>query len=166
MLKSVKIVMDVFLLIIAGLLVLLGLVGSVVPVLPGPPLGYIGLLIYHFTSYASFSTTFLIIWAFITIAVTVLDYFIPMWGTKKFGGSKYGKTGALLGVLIGLFFGPLGVIFGPFAGAFIGELIHDSRDTNKALKSAIGSFVGFLLSTGMKLAVCGVFMYYYIAEMF
>ena len=159
--------MDVFLAIVAGLLILSGIVGSVVPVLPGPPLGFMGILVLHFTAYADFSTTFLIVFGIIAMAITVVDYLVPAWGTKKFGGTKYGRNGAMVGIIAGLFFfPPLGIILGPFVGAFVGELIHDSADTSKALKSGLGSFVGFLLGTGLKLIISLIFTYYYVKELF
>jgi len=159
--------MDVFLLIVAIVLVLAGIVGSVLPVIPGPPLSFSGILVLHFSSYASYSTTFLVIMGIIAIAITVLDYFIPAWGTKKFGGTKAGKTGALIGVVAGIFvFPPIGIILGPFVGAFIGELVHDGNDFNKAFKSGLGSFVGFLLGTGLKLMFGLFIIYKFISTLF
>lgn len=158
--------MDIFLLIIAILLALSGLVGSVLPILPGPPLSYAGLLVLHFTSYANYSTSFLVITAVIAIIITALDYVIPLWGTKTFGGTKAGKNGALIGILAGLFiFPPFGIIIGPFVGAFIGELTHDSNDFTKAIKSGIGSFIGFLLGTGIKL-MFGLYVLYKFIKVF
>ncbi len=159
--------MDILLAIIGGVLILAGIAGSIVPVLPGPPLGFAGLLFLHFTAYAEFSTTFLIVFGIIAMGITVIDYFVPAWGTKKFGGTKYGRNGAMVGIFVGLFvFPPFGIILGPFAGAFVGELIHDSKNTSKALKSGFGSFVGFLLGTGLKLIISIIFTYYYIKELF
>ena len=153
--------MDVFLAIVAWILLAVGLVGSVVPVIPGPPLGYAGIVILHFTSYTHFSMWFFIIFGVLAIAVTILDYFIPVWGTKKFGGTKAGKTGSIIGVFAGIFlFPPIGIILGPFVGAFIGEMIHDSSNTKRAIKSATGSFLGFLLGTGLKLVISGLLIFY------
>ncbi|MFP5470697.1 MAG: DUF456 domain-containing protein [Bacteroidia bacterium] len=155
--------MDIFLLVLASFFLLVGLIGCVVPVLPGPPLSYIGLLLLHFTSWIDISTTTLLWIAFFTIVVTVLDYIVPIIGTKKLGGSKYGQWGATIGLLIGLFFSPFGIIIGPFAGAMIGELSY-GRTTNEALKSALGSFVGFLIGTFAKLVVSGAISYVFIVE--
>jgi uncharacterized protein YqgC (DUF456 family) len=158
--------MDVFLAIVAGLLVVLGVVGSVLPVLPGPPLSFIGLFVFHYSVYANYSSTLLIICGIFAVGITILDYFIPAWGTKKFGGSKQGRNGAMVGVFAGLFFfPPIGIILGPFVGAFIGELIHDNSDYNKASKSAIGSLIGFLLGTGLKLIYGLIIIYLYIKEL-
>ena len=98
--------------------------------------------------------------------VTVLDYIIPVWGTKKFGGTRAGVIGSTLGLIFGLiFFPPIGIIIGPFAGAVIGEMIQKD-DFNNALKSGIGSFIGFLLGTGMKLVVSSIMIYYFFKEVF
>lgn len=155
--------MDIFLVILSGLLIVIGLVGSVVPVLPGPPLSWAGILLIHLTTFASFSSTFLWVTAIMMIVITILDYYVPIWGTKKFGGTRKGVIGSTLGLLVGLFvFPPFGIIIGPFVGAFVGEMLANRDDTRKALKSATGSFLGFVLGTGMKLAFGGVMFFYYI----
>ncbi|MBP1676884.1 MAG: rane protein [Bacteroidetes bacterium] len=153
--------MDVFLIILAGFFVLTGLLGSVLPVLPGPPLSYIGLLLLHFTDKYQFSMSFLLWWLAVVVVVQVLDYVIPIWGTKKFGGSKNGVWGSTIGLVVGLFLGPFGIILGPFAGAFVGEMLAN-KDVKTALKAAFGSFVGFLLGTVAKLVVSGFAIYYYV----
>lgn len=154
--------MDIFLLFLGFLFVLLGIIGSFLPVLPGPVTGWVGLLLLHLTKVIEMNWTFLGITLAISIIVWGIDYVIPAWGTKKFGGSKYGVWGSILGLIIGiLFLGPLGIIIGPFAGAFIGELIYDSKDGKRALKAAFGSFVGFMLSTGLKLITSLIFVYLY-----
>ena len=111
--------MDVFLFVVAGLLIVGGVLGSVLPALPGPPLGYIGLLLLQCTEKVDFSTTFLLVWLAVVVAVTVADNFIPAWAT-------------------------------PLASS---------------LKAGFGAFIGFLLSTGLKLMVCGFFVYYYFREL-
>ncbi|MDR2039227.1 MAG: DUF456 domain-containing protein [Bacteroidales bacterium] len=156
--------LDIVLVITGSLFILTGLVGCIVPAIPGPPLSYIGLLLLQATDFADFSTRFLVISAVIMIIVTVLDYFIPVWGTKKWGGSRAGMIGAMVGLVAGLFFPPAGIILGPFLGAVAGELIT-GRETNDALKSGIGSFIGFLVGTGLKLATCIAFTYYFIKEL-
>ena len=158
--------MDIFLAILSGVLILLGIVGSFLPVLPGPPLSWLGIVLLHFTSYASYSWQFWIVFTGAMILVTVLDYFIPMWGTKRFGGSKAGVYGSTIGLIVGLFFGPFGIILGPFLGALIGELIVNTKDVNRALKSAFGSFIGFLLGIGLKLTFCGFAVYYFVKALF
>ncbi|MDR2927584.1 MAG: DUF456 domain-containing protein [Cytophagaceae bacterium] len=157
--------MDYFLIIIAGLLLTLGLIGCIVPALPGPPLSYGGILILHFTHWGNLSISLLVWLAVFTVIVTVMDYVLPIWTTRKFGGSKRGVWGSTIGLVVGLFFAPWGIILGPFLGAFIGEMTS-SNNSDKALRSAIGSFVGFLLGTGAKFAVCGVMIYFFVVELF
>lgn len=156
--------MDYLLLFFSTVFILIGLIGCVLPALPGPPLSYIGLLLLHFSIYGNFSNTLLLLLAVFSALVVVLDYAIPVWGTKKFGGSKYGQWGAMLGLIVGIFLGPLGIIVGPFAGAFVGELIVGTN-VNTALKSGLGSFVGFLVGMGLKLIVSGIITYYFIKEL-
>jgi len=98
--------LDYILLILAIILLLLGIIGCLAPVLPGPPLSYLGLFLLHITKFADFSNTLLITLAAIVVVVSILDYVVPVWGTKKFGGSKYGTRGATVGLIIGLFLGP------------------------------------------------------------
>ena len=155
--------MDYVLIISGGVLLIAGIIGCFLPVLPGPPLAFFGLLIQQLKSISPFSNRFIIIFLTITILVTVLDYVIPVYGTKKFGGSKYGVWGSIAGLLIGLWFGPLGIIAGPFIGALIGELIV-SKDSTIAMKAAIGSFIGFLAGTFLKLMVCFAMVWYWIAS--
>jgi hypothetical protein len=138
----------------------------VLPVIPGPPLSYIGLLLLHFTEKFQFSERFLIIWAIVTAAVYALDYIIPAWGTKKFGGSKRGVWGSIIGLVIGLFFfPPFGIIIGPFLGAVVGELTA-GKDSAAALKSGFGSFLGFLAGTLLKLITSGMMTWYFFKELF
>lgn len=157
--------MDYFLIGFGILFLILGILGGVLPVLPGPPLSYVALLLLHFTDKYQFSSKFLIIWAVATIVVYLLDYIIPAWGTKKFGGSKRGVWGSMIGLLIGLFlFPPFGIIIGPFAGAVIGE-ITGGKDNKTALKAGLGSFIGFLAGTMLKLIVSGMMAWYFVAEL-
>ncbi|RXK58144.1 DUF456 domain-containing protein [Lacibacter luteus] len=150
-----------WLLIIAGIvLAVIGIAGSILPLIPGPPIAYAGLLLQQLRNDAPFGTGFLIFWAAIVVVSLVLDYFIPIWGTKKFGGTKYGVWGCTLGFIAAFWLGPWGVILGPFAGAFIGEMIAQ-QNSNIALKAALGSFVGFLAGSFLKLIIC-FFMLYYI----
>ena len=130
----------------------LGIVGSVAPALPGPPFAYAAILIYHFGRGDVFSTTFLIVAFFIVLIVVGIDYFLPVYATKKFGGSKQGVWGGIIGLIAGLFFAPWGIIVGPLVGAIIGDLIG-GKQFEHALKSGIGSFIGFLAATFAKLTI-------------
>ncbi|MDL2230701.1 DUF456 domain-containing protein, partial [Alistipes sp. OttesenSCG-928-L06] len=145
---------DIILVILALLLGVIGLLGTVVPILPGPPFTYIGLLLMHWSRYAEYTTNFLLSFLVLTVVVTFMDNVLPVWMTKKYGGSKYATRGSLAGLIIGLlFFPPWGMILGSFIGAFAGELIYDNRNTSKALKVGMASFVAFLLGTGAKLTL-------------
>lgn len=159
--------MDYFIVIIAGLLIIIGLVGCIVPVLPGPPLSWVGLILLKLSVFgADISSDVIISTAVFAALVTLLDYLLPIWTTKKFGGSKRGVWGATIGLLIGMFlFPPIGIIVGPFAGAYIGEATGIDKSINP-WKSALGSFVGFLLGTGIKFAVSGYITYIFIVEVF
>lgn len=155
--------MDTALIIIATLLMLAGFAGCIAPVIPGPPISYVGILLLHFTEDYNMNANnenFLLIYFLVTAAVTILDYVIPIWGTKKFGGSKKGVWGATFGLIIGLFFVPIGLIVGPFLGAYIGEIIANT-ESKKALRTAFGAFIGFLTGTMMKLAVSGILLYHF-----
>lgn len=150
------------LLIIIGIILLLaGIVGCILPLLPGPPLCFLALLIQQLNAEPPFTTNFLVIWGGITIVVTALDYIIPLYGTRKFGGSKYGIWGCTIGLIAGFWLGPLGIIIGPFVGAFVGEIIANN-DSSTALKSAFGSFIGFLFGTMLKLVACVVLGWYFV----
>ena len=150
--------MDWLLLVLAIVLLVVGVIGGILPVLPGPPLSFVGMIVLHFSKYKDFSHELLWIFGFIAFGVQILDYIVPVWGTKKFGGSKYGTWGSIIGLIAGLFFvpaiGPFGIITilaGPFFGALIGEKIG-GQNSDKALKAAIGSFIGFLTGTFLKVA--------------
>lgn len=153
--------MDVFLLVLGSLLMLLGLAGCVLPFLPGPPLCYVALLIQQLQTEAPYTTRFLVIWAVVTVVVTLLDYVIPIYGTKKYGGTKYGMWGCVIGLIAGLWLGPVGIIVGPFAGAFVGELVANAS-SEQALRAALGSFMGFVMGTLLKLVVCFVMLWYFV----
>jgi uncharacterized protein YqgC (DUF456 family) len=151
--------MDLLLLIIGFALMILGVFGSFMPVLPGPSLSWIGLVLLYFTKAVPVNYWILGITFLITIAVSVLDYVIPSKGTKKFGGSSYGIWGTNIGLVVGILAPiPFGFIIGPFVGAFTGELIYDYKDHRRALKAATGSFIGFLASSFMKFVVCMMYL--------
>ena len=153
---------DTVLIILSWVCMMVGIIGCILPVLPGPTISYAGLILLQLTSKHPFTTMFLITFAVLTIIVTVLDYVIPVYGTKKLQGSKYGIWGSALGLFIGIFFfSLLGIIIGPLLGAFLGELISGKK-IDKALKSSLGSLLGFLASTAMKLTLSLVMAYHLI----
>ncbi|MCJ7447279.1 MAG: DUF456 domain-containing protein [Bacteroidales bacterium] len=155
--------LDYVLLILGIVLMIIGIIGCLVPVLPGPPLSFLGLIALQGTRFGDFNSTTLIILAAITIVVTILDYIVPIWGTKKFGGSKYGTRGATVGLIIGLFLGPVGIIVGPLLGAIVGELIFKD-DMGYAVKAGFGSLLGFLTGIGLKLAASFIMTFYFVKE--
>jgi len=156
-------VFDILLVILGFCFLIGGWLGCILPVMPGPPFSYIALLLLHVTRFSGFSVKFLLITAAVTVIVTVIDFVLPVWGTRKWGGSRTGTIGAIVGLLAGLFFAPGGIIVGPFAGAVLFELVT-GRETNAAFRSGFGSFVGFVLGAVMKLTICAVFTYYYMKE--
>ena len=156
--------MDIVLLVLGIILMLVGILGCILPVLPGPPLSFVGLLLLHFSKFAEYTTTLLVILAIVAAVVTILDYFVPIWGTKRFGGTKYGSWGATIGVILGIFmFPPLGIIILPFIGAVVGESLKGA-DFNSAMKAGFGSFMGFLMGTGLKLIASLIMAYYFVKE--
>lgn len=172
--------MDILLIVLGAICLLLGLIGCVAPVLPGVPLSYLGLLLLHWTDRVQFSWQFLVVWGVVVVVIQILDYFIPAWGTKKFGGTKYGVWGSTIGLFVGLFMGPLGIVIGPFIGAVLGELIYFNRhpqttlseteqnknsNFNRALRAGFGSFIGLLTGTLIKVICCGVMIAYFVKEL-
>ena len=154
--------MDFFFEIVGFLFVLLGIVGSFLPVLPGPLTGWVGLFLLHQSDRIPQDNTFLLTSFAIALLVFLIDYVIPALGTKKFGGSKKGIIGSTIGLVIGLLFlGPFGIIVGPFLGAYSGELLNKTEQ-KQALKAALGSLIGFLTGVFLKFAVALVFCFYYI----
>ncbi|MBR9844820.1 MAG: DUF456 domain-containing protein [Algicola sp.] len=156
--------MDIFLIILAAFFIVLGIIGSFLPILPGPLTSWVGLLIFHFADVVPMNWTFLGLTLFVAITIWILDYIIPAIGTKRFGGSRAGMIGTSIGLIIGLLAPiPGGIIIGPFVGALIGELINKS-EFDKALKAAFGSFLGFLASTFIKFIIALVFLGLFIGK--
>ena len=147
--------MEIFLLVIAFLFMLIGIIGCIIPGLPGTPLAYVGLWIAQATDRVDFSWQVMLIWGLVTIVVSILDYVVPAWGTKHYGGTKYGVWGSTIGVFVGLAFGAVGVIVGPLVGAVLGELIS-GKEWQQAIKAGWGSFIGILTGTILKLICCGL----------
>jgi|WetSurMetagenome_2_1015567.scaffolds.fasta_scaffold61239_3 uncharacterized protein len=160
-----------YLFVILGVIcMLVGIIGSILPGLPGPPISFLGLLLFHWSRFADFSFRVLFIWAMIVLIVAILDYVVPVWGTRKFGGTKAGVVGSTIGLIVGVILLPvmgivlgpmglIGILGGPFLGALVGE-ITAGHDTHKAIRAAFGSFVGFVAGTIMKIAVSVVLAFY------
>jgi uncharacterized protein YqgC (DUF456 family) len=151
--------MDIVLVIVAALLLFIGIMGCIIPAIPGPIISFVGMIIFHMTDFVEYSTTMLVLVGIAVVVIQIIDQVVPVYGTKKFGGTKYGTWGSIIGLICGLFFlpaiGPFGIITilgGPFLGAYIGEKIN-GQDNEQALRSAVGSFLGFMAGTLIKLAV-------------
>ena len=157
--------LSLLLVIVAGLLLVIGFIGTFVPVLPGAPLAWAGLLAAYFSDYCEISLQALIVAGVFAVLVSILDNILPIVMTKKFGGSKAATTGSTIGLIIGFFTGPLGIIIGPFLGALVGELIHNQGKSEGVLKAAFGAFAGFLTGTGIKMICVLCFIWYYIVSL-
>ena len=153
--------MDIFLIILAGIFIVISIIGSIVPGLPGPPIGMIGVILLHITDKVDISLTTLIVCAVLTILVSILDYYLPIYSTKKFGGSKFAVRGSIIGMVVGCLFTPIGVILGTFLGAVIGELLNGSDMVN-SLKIGSVTFFGTILGLGIKLMLCCSFVFIYV----
>ena len=149
--------MDILVIVLAIILMVGGIAGCALPVLPGAPLAYAGLLLLHFTGLAHFSTTQLIVWLIVVVVLQVVDYITPLLGSKYSGGTSFGNRGCVAGTLLGLFFMPWGIILGPFLGAVAGEMMGGS-DFPHAVRAGIGTLIGFLLGTLLKVIVCFYFL--------
>ena len=154
-------IMDYVLFILAFVVIIIGFIGDIIPGIPGTPVSYFALILMQLTDKISYSTRFLVIMGVICVIITILDYVVPVWGTKKFGGTKAGTRGSTIGLIfsililpmLGIVIGPFGIfgiLAGPFFGAYIGEKIGGNSD-DVALRSAFGSFIGFLAGVFMKI---------------
>lgn len=156
--------MDTALIVIAIIFSLISIAGSILPALPGPMLAYAALTLTYVSDHSDLSPTFMWVMAFVTTAVFLLDYFLPSFITKRMGGSRYASTGAFIGMVVGLFLTPVGMLLGMLIGAFAGEMLYAKKGGTESIRAAFGAFLGFLLSTGMKLALCGYILYVIIAS--
>lgn len=177
--------MDWVFLVIGIVLLLLGFAGCVLPVIPGPPISFLGFVMLLFTIFYDTGEYFVYIFTgVLATVVTILDYVVPAWGTKKFGGSKKGVWGSIIGLIVGIFvltpllssllaflgpfaiLGPIiGLTVGPFVGAYIGEKM-EGKDEKVALRAAFGSFLGFVAGTVMKLITSAIITGFFIHEIF
>ena len=145
--------METIIIILAILAGVIGIAGSIIPGLPGPPVSWVGLLLLFLWGPEEMPTKTLIIWGAVMVAVSIIDYLVPMYFTKMTGGSRYAERGAMVGLLLGIIFTPIGMILGSFLGAFLSELYWGRKSAGAALKAAFGSFLGFITGTGLKTIV-------------
>ena len=158
--------MDIVLICLALIFIIAGIVGCVVPGLPGPPLNLIGLILLTFVNgMETIHWAFWVFYGIITTFIVILDYVLPIWGTKKLGGSKRGVWGAAIGLFVGIFasvgLGPFGIIILPFVGAVIGELTTQ-KELKDAMKAGVGALFGILVSTVGKLTVSVIITIHFI----
>ncbi len=158
--------MDTFWAISAVVCGVVGILGAVLPVLPGTALSFAGMVCAFLHSGGEITSGQLWLWGAISIVLILIDYILPGYFSKVFGGSKAGITGATVGVLVGLFFGPLGIIAGPFVGAVAGEILHQKQPLDKALVVGFGSLLSFFVGTGIKLIAGGFMMFYIWKDLF
>lgn len=158
--------METVIIILAILAGVIGIAGSILPGLPGTPFSWIGLLLLYIWGPQEMTMSTLIIWGVVVAVVTLVDYLVPMWLTKATGGSKYAERGALIGLVAGIILTPVGMILGSFLGAFIAELHWAKKEAGDALKAAVGSFIGFILGTGIKTIVSVLILWRIIAFCF
>ena len=153
--------------IIAVLLGIVGLVGCLLPVIPGPPVSWAGMLLLYFWGKEPYTTKFLLVWLVVTIVVTVVDYVVPSYFTRVTGGSKAAGRGSLVGLFVGMiFFPPWGMIGGAFLGALLAEILINGKELQTSLKPALGSFAGFIFGTFIKLAASGMMLFHIIRAAF
>ena len=148
--------MDILLMLLASLFLVASIVGCVLPILPGVPLAYAGMLLLHLTDKVHFTTSQLVIWLIIVVVLQIVDYITPLLGSKYSGGTSFGNRGCMAGTLLGMFFMPWGVIIGPFIGSVAGEMLG-GQDLSHAIKAGIGTLLGFLFGALMKVVVCFYF---------
>ena len=158
--------MDILLIFLSGFFILLGIVGSFLPIIPGPLTSWLGIFILSITQSVFIDKISLVVSFIIAVGIFVLDYFVPVLGAKKFGGGRGSVIGSSIGLICGiLFIGPFGIFLGPFFGAFIGELVVNSDNKKGALKAAIGSLIGFLSGVFLKFLISIAFAFFYLKSL-
>ena len=152
--------------VIGSILMLLGLAGSILPILPGPTLSFIGIfllaLLKHFSP--PLTPTLIIILAIVTILVIIMDYILPLLGAKKYGASKWGVCGSIVGMVIGIFLSPLAMLLGAFIGAVVAEWLVGKKK-GEALRAGWGVMMGTLFATIVRLGVSGMMIYYFVCAL-
>ena len=156
--------MDQLLVILGLILCIVGLIGSFIPIIPGPITSWLGLLSISFTSYVELNYSFLLISFIIAALVFLIDIIIPILGLKKVGGTKKGMIGATIGLLLGLFIvGPFGILIGPFIGALSAEMLGNLK-FGEAIKASVGTLIGFIVGITMKFSISLVYFIFFLIE--
>ncbi len=148
-------------------MLLLGLLGIFLPILPSITLAWLGFLLFAYaTAFAAITLKLVLVFLGLTVLVMILDVVAPMIGAKKYRASKYGIAGSFFGLILGIMFlGPIGILLGPFAGAFLGEYLG-GRKPEEAVQSAKGTIIGFLAGSLVKIALVLVMLGFLIAALF
>ena len=153
--------------IVCSILMVVGLIGVVLPGLPGVPLAWLGLFIYALgTGFDRISIITTVVFFIVMLFTLSLDFLAPILGAKKYKASKYGLIGAFLGFVAGIIvFGFWGIIFGPLVGALLGELIA-KREPGQAFRSALGALTGFFMGTLFKIVIILVMIGFFVVSLF
>ena len=158
--------MDLLIIVLASLFIILGIIGSFIPIIPGPLTSWSGLLILSFSSSITISPFFLVLSFIIALFIFIIDNIISILGAKKFGGGKGSVIGSSIGLILGIIFlGPFGLLFGPFTGAFLGELYMNQDNKKGALKAAIGALLGFITGVSLKFMISLAFCFYFLKSL-
>ncbi|MDC1106236.1 DUF456 domain-containing protein [Prolixibacteraceae bacterium] len=158
--------MEYILITLSVLFLLAGFIGCIIPMLPGPPLTLVGYCFVLFLPNVVIPEWYVVtFWTLLMVTITVIDNLLPAWGTKKYGGTKYGMWGSVIGLFIGLSFFPIGLVVGPFLGAFLGERIS-GHNSKSATRAGVGSFIGLVAGTLLKLISCSFLTYQTVKLMF
>ncbi len=153
--------MDLILLVLGLILCLIGIVGSFIPVIPGPVTAWLGILLLYLTTAVEFNLNFILITLTVAVSVGILDYIIPILGVKKLGGTRSGQIGTTVGLIVALIIlGPIGIIIGPFMGALLGEM-STKKSFQDSIKPAFGSFVGVIAGSVIKFLISLSFLFFY-----
>jgi len=151
---------------LASLLILAGILGTVLPALPGPVLMFAGLVVAAWAEQFTYVGLWSIaVFAGLTILAYVADFGATAVGAKRMGGSKRAALGAALGAMVGLFLGLPGIILGPFVGAVLGEFTVRT-DIRKAGRAGLGAWIGLVFGTAAKIAIVFAMVGIFVAARF
>ena len=155
--------MTILIIVFSIILLILGVIGSILPIVPGPPLSFVGLLLLHLFTPFVMQEDYLFLFGIAAALITFLDYWIQVYSVKLFGGGKASTIGVIIGIVVGVFiFPPVGVLVGPFLGAYIGAIIESDFDLVKSFKIAFGSLIGFLGGTVLKFVYSIIVIWQYL----
>lgn len=151
---TMNILIDILYMTGMSMLLLIGILGCVVPAIPGPALSYAALLLLLPSRFAP-SVGACVLFGIGCVAVLVLDTVVPALGAKRFKCSRWGVAGCMIGTVVGMFFGVLGLVSGPFIGAVSGEIVA-GRSFPESVRGGLGAFLGFLSGVLLKMVYCAI----------